>query len=231
MNGPEKSDSLHSSSEACVKRSGARRRAAKWSLAGGTKENAWTSKPRSGRAEPGSRVTCAGSHTRSRKLRKQSTAANHTSCIMSASISFLRAGFFGLKKNAAPGVDGLTWTQYEEGLEAKPPKPSRACAWGEGIERWPPVDGIFRKADGRRRPLGIAALEDKIVQAAVAADPDAYLRRRSSWGSVTGSGLSVDSTIGAGRARVWAGEAADQLGPRRGYSVVLDVVSTSPQAY
>jgi RNA-directed DNA polymerase len=61
----------------------------------------------------------------------------------------LRAGFFGLKKTAAPGVDGLTWTQYEEGLEANLQN-LHARVHGEGIERWPSVDGIFR-----RRMVGV----------------------------------------------------------------------------
>jgi group II intron reverse transcriptase/maturase len=78
----------------------------------------------------------------------------------------LTEAFFNLKKTAAVGVDGVTWQEYEQNLEANiadlhdrvhrgayRAKPSR--------RRWIP------KPDGRQRPLGIASLEDKIVQQAV----------------------------------------------------------------
>jgi RNA-directed DNA polymerase len=78
----------------------------------------------------------------------------------------LRASYQGLKKQAAPGVDGVTWEEYGGGLEA------RIADLHDRIHR-----GAYRarpsrrvwipKADGRQRPLGIAALEDKIVQHAV----------------------------------------------------------------
>ena len=78
----------------------------------------------------------------------------------------LNEAFFNLKKSAAVGVDGVTWHEYEQNLEANitdlhdrihrgayRAKPSR--------RQWIP------KSDGRQRPLGIASLEDKIVQQAV----------------------------------------------------------------
>jgi len=78
----------------------------------------------------------------------------------------LTEAFFHLKKTAAVGVDGVTWHEYEQNLEANirdlhgrvhrgayRAKPSRRV--------WIP------KPDGRQRPLGIASLEDKIVQQAV----------------------------------------------------------------
>ena len=77
----------------------------------------------------------------------------------------LRLAFYALKRKAAPGVDGMTWTDYEADLElrladlharvhrgAYRPQPSRRT--------------YIPKADGRLRPLAIAALEDKIVQGA-----------------------------------------------------------------
>ncbi len=79
----------------------------------------------------------------------------------------LRLAFDALKKDAAPGVDGTTWTDYEVDLErrleelhdrvhrkAYRPQPSRRV--------------YIPKADGRQRPLAVAAVEDKIVQGAVA---------------------------------------------------------------
>ena len=79
----------------------------------------------------------------------------------------LRLAFDALKKDAAPGVDGVTWSDYEVDLEhrledlhdrvhrgAYRPQPSRRV--------------YIPKADGRQRPLAVAAVEDKIVQGAVA---------------------------------------------------------------
>ncbi len=78
----------------------------------------------------------------------------------------LTEGFFNLKKTAAIGVDGVTWQEYERDLEA------RISDLHDRIHR-----GAYRalpsrrvwipKPDGRKRPLGIASLEDKIVQQAV----------------------------------------------------------------
>jgi RNA-directed DNA polymerase len=80
----------------------------------------------------------------------------------------LRRAFRTMNRNASPGVDGVTWRQYEEGADdrlrelctrihrgAYRPQPSRRT--------------YIPKVDGTQRALGIAALEDKIVQAAVAA--------------------------------------------------------------
>jgi RNA-directed DNA polymerase len=77
----------------------------------------------------------------------------------------LRAGFFGLKKSAAPGVDGLTWAQYEKGLEANL-QDLNARVHAGAYRALASRRRYIPKADGRYRPLGIAALEDKIVQAA-----------------------------------------------------------------
>jgi RNA-directed DNA polymerase len=83
-------------------------------------------------------------------------------------VDLLRLSFFALKRDAAPGADGVIWQDYEADLERKlgdlyarvhrgayRPQPSR--------RRYIP------KADGRQRPLAVAALEDKIVQRATAA--------------------------------------------------------------
>ncbi len=74
--------------------------------------------------------------------------------------------FLALKRNAAPGVDGLTWRYYEAGLEEHL---QRLFAQVQsGAYRALPVRRQYiPKPDGRQRPLGIAALEDKIVQRAV----------------------------------------------------------------
>ena len=79
----------------------------------------------------------------------------------------LRAAYFGLKKEAAAGVDGVTWATYGEGLDERLLDLHSRLHRG-GAYRAPPVRRVeIPKPDGGRRPLGIAALEDKIVQKAV----------------------------------------------------------------
>jgi group II intron reverse transcriptase/maturase len=89
-----------------------------------------------------------------------------TALLHHLTVDLLRESFYALKRKAAPGIDGVTWREYQTGLEdrlidlhgrvhrgAYRAKPSRRA--------------YIRKDDGRERPLGIAALEDKIVQQAV----------------------------------------------------------------
>ena len=74
--------------------------------------------------------------------------------------------FCQLKKQAAPGVDRVTWGEYEEGVEARITDLHDRIH--RGAYRAQPSRRIYiPKSDGRQRPLGIAALEDKIVQRAV----------------------------------------------------------------
>src|ERR1700686_372258 len=77
----------------------------------------------------------------------------------------LRMAYFSLKKEAAPGVDGETWRHYGEQLERNLQDLSERLR--RGAYRAKPVRRVFiPKADGRQRPLGVTALEDKIVQRA-----------------------------------------------------------------
>jgi group II intron reverse transcriptase/maturase len=77
----------------------------------------------------------------------------------------LRTAYFALKREAAPGVDGETWRHYGEALESNLPNLSDRLKCG--AYRAKPVRRVFiPKADGRQRPLGVTALEDKIVQRA-----------------------------------------------------------------
>src|ERR1019366_5473818 len=67
---------------------------------------------------------------------------------------------------ASPGIDGVTWAEYETGLEDR--LVDLHSRVHRGVYRAKPSRRVFiPKADGRQRPLGIAALEDKIVQQAV----------------------------------------------------------------
>ena len=79
----------------------------------------------------------------------------------------LGASYFALKKDAAAGVDGVTWEMYGDGLDERLLDLHRRLHSG-GAYRAPPVRRVeIPKPDGGIRPLGIAALEDKIVQKAV----------------------------------------------------------------
>lgn len=78
----------------------------------------------------------------------------------------LKAAFLSLKRGAAPGTDGVRWKDYERGLDGR-----LAGLWQrvqQGTYRAVPVRRVrIPKPDGGERPLGIAALEDKIVQRAL----------------------------------------------------------------
>jgi RNA-directed DNA polymerase len=102
---------------------------------------------------------------RVRKAARQRKKEKFTALLHHISVETLQTAFYALKRKAAPGVDGMTWKEYEADLEhrlidlhgrihrrAYRPQPSRRT--------------YIPKADGRQRPLAIAALEDKIVQGA-----------------------------------------------------------------
>ena len=77
----------------------------------------------------------------------------------------LRMAYFSLKKEAAPGVDGETWRHYGEELEKN--LQDLSARLKRGAYRAKPVRRVYiPKADGRQRPLGVTALEDKVVQRA-----------------------------------------------------------------
>src|SRR5437016_7562835 len=77
----------------------------------------------------------------------------------------LRMAYFSLKKEAAAGVDGETWRHYGEELERNLQDLSQRLK--RGAYRAKPVRRVYiPKTDGRQRPLGVTALEDKIVQRA-----------------------------------------------------------------
>jgi group II intron reverse transcriptase/maturase len=80
-------------------------------------------------------------------------------------LSTLREAYYELKRDAAPGVDGETWRQYGENLESN--LTDLSARLRRGAYRAKPVRRVFiTKDDGRQRPLGVTALEDKIAQRA-----------------------------------------------------------------
>lgn len=101
-----------------------------------------------------------------RKAARENKEMRFTSLLHHVSVALLRASFYSLKRKAAPGVDGVTWQEYESGLEDRiADLHSRVH---RGAYRAQPSRRVYiEKEDGRKRPLGVAALEDKIVQQAV----------------------------------------------------------------
>src|SRR3989441_921126 len=97
-----------------------------------------------------------------REKRLQFTALLHH-----VSIPLLLDSFYSLKRAAAPGVDGVTWKEYETDLDKRLEDLHSRVHRGS-YRALPSKRAYIAKADGRLRPLGIAALEDKIVQYAVA---------------------------------------------------------------
>ena len=91
-----------------------------------------------------------------------------TALLHHINIDVLRASFSDLKKTAAPGVDEVTWTEYAKRLETNLLDLHARVHTG-AYRALPSRRKYIPKADGRQRPLGIAAIEDKIVQAAVVA--------------------------------------------------------------
>ena len=101
-----------------------------------------------------------------REAAKRDQKMRFTALLHHVTVDRLRASYFELKRSAAPGVDGVTWQEYGDGLEER-----LADLHGRvhrGAYRAQPTKRAgIPKADGRQRPLGIAALEDKVVQQAV----------------------------------------------------------------
>jgi RNA-directed DNA polymerase len=88
-----------------------------------------------------------------------------TALLHHLTLNLLRDSFFALKRQASPGVDGVTWQEYEAGLEDR--LFDLHSRLHRGAYRAQPSRRVYiPKPDGRQRPIGIAALEDKIVQQA-----------------------------------------------------------------
>ena len=89
-----------------------------------------------------------------------------TALLHHVTVDALRWAFFELKKDAAAGVDGMTWRMYEEGLEGR--LADLHDRVHSGAYRARPSRRVnIPKPDGGTRPLGVAAIEDKVVQKAV----------------------------------------------------------------
>src|SRR5215831_15802744 len=102
-----------------------------------------------------------------RKAAREHKEMRFTALLHHLTVDLLRESFFSLKRKAAPGVDGVTWHEYEAGLEER--LIDLHGRVHRGAYRALPSRRVYiQKEDGRQRPLGVAALEDKVVQQAVA---------------------------------------------------------------
>lgn len=101
-----------------------------------------------------------------REAARKSPKVKFTALLHHITVDALRDSYFALNRNAAPGVDEVTWRQYAEGLEARLTKLHERVHTGT-YRAQPSKRDYIPKADGRLRPLGITALEDKILQQAV----------------------------------------------------------------
>jgi RNA-directed DNA polymerase len=101
-----------------------------------------------------------------RKAAKQHPEMKFTALLHPVTVELLRESFYALKRKAAPGVDGVTWQEYQTGRGGR--LTDLHGRVHRGAYRAHPSRRVYiRKDDGRQRPLGVAALEDKIVQQAV----------------------------------------------------------------
>ena len=109
--------------------------------------------------EPCQRNSSAYPNWRSRTHTLQFTSLAHL-----LNVEMLGEAYRRLRKDASPGVDGLTAQEYEQDLEGNLQDLHRRLR--EGRYRAQPVRRVYIEQEGKRRPLGIPALEDKIVQKA-----------------------------------------------------------------
>jgi len=127
---------------------------------------------------------------RVREVARRDRKARFTALLHHVSLGRLRAAYWAVRPQAAPGVDGVTWAEYGRDLEAN--LQGLHVRVQEGRYRARPSRRVYiPKADGRLRPLGIASLEDKIVQRAVVEVLNAVYEqdfRRFSYGFRPGRG-------------------------------------------
>src|SRR5262249_10614725 len=113
-----------------------------------------------------SRIDVSSGLRRVREAARKDKRARFTTLLHHVTVELLQDGFYALQRQAAPGVDGLTWQEYEDGLDDRLADLHRRVHTGT-YRAQPSKRAYIPKPDGRKRPLGIAALEDKIVQQAV----------------------------------------------------------------
>ena len=103
---------------------------------------------------------------RVRKAARERRQEQFTALLHHLTVDRLRDSFYALPRHAAPGLDHMTWQEYETGLEERLADLHRRFRCG-AYRAQPSRRVYIPKSDGRHRPSGIAALEDTIVQQAV----------------------------------------------------------------
>jgi RNA-directed DNA polymerase len=103
---------------------------------------------------------------RVREVARRDRGARFTALLHHVDLNRLRAAYWAIRPQAAPGVDGVTWAAYGQELEANLQDLLARVHSGRYQAR-PSRRAYIPKADGRLRPLGIATLEDKVLQRAV----------------------------------------------------------------
>ena len=123
-----------------------------------------TSEPHAHRTR--SRDSVSTGLERVRERAKANRRERFTALLHHVTVDLLRTAYLKLKRDAAPGVDGTTWREYGYDMEAKLVDLHGRVHRG-AYRALPSRRKFIEKEDGRQRPLGIASLEDKIVQRAV----------------------------------------------------------------
>ena len=112
-----------------------------------------------GRARQAGWIACA-------RWRGKGKDVRFTALLHHVDVDRLRAAYCAIRPKAAPGVDGVTWHDYGQDLEGNL-QDLHARVHRGSYRAKPSLRAYIPKPDGRQRPLGIAALEDKILQRAV----------------------------------------------------------------
>src|SRR5487761_510439 len=105
---------------------------------------------------------------RVRQAARQRKKERFTSLLHHINAAMLRTAFYAIKRDAAPGVDGMTWETYEQDLDRRIEELHARVQRG-AYRALPSRRSYIPKEDGSKRPLAVASLEDKIVQRATAA--------------------------------------------------------------
>src|SRR3954469_25912757 len=152
---------------------------------------------------------------RLRQAARQRKKERFTALLHHINLDLLRMAFLDLKRTAAPGVDGLTWQDYEADLEPRLRDLHDRVHRG-AYRALPSRRRYIPKADGRARPLAIAALEDKIVQRAT------VIQRKNTTGY-----RAMGSAQGEAAVRTVVATARLKAGPST-FGTVLSTITAGP---
>ncbi|MBB6290668.1 hypothetical protein FBY10_115132 [Pseudomonas sp. SJZ103] len=124
-----------------------------------------------------SRISCASMGLEGvREAARRNKGTQFTALLHHVTPQLLAQSFYALRRDAEVGVDGMSWREYEEGLLQR--VSDLHTRLHSGAYRATPSRRVYiPKADGRQRPLGIASLEDKIVQQAVVTVMNAIMKK------------------------------------------------------